>query len=123
MGKPLKRLDTPDKVNGAAPYRIDALPAGVKFATLAACPVFGGTIAHVDDRAAMTIPGVRQFIVLDSLVAVVADHTWAAMRGLAALDIVWNEGANARLDQAQIWDQIAAASNALGALAKSLGDA
>jgi isoquinoline 1-oxidoreductase subunit beta len=62
-------------------------------------------------------------VVLDNLVAVVADHTWAAMRGLAALDIVWNEGAQAKLDQAQIWDQIAAASDATGVIAKSLGDA
>src|SRR6204780_2334804 len=123
IGKSLKRLDTPDKVNGAAPYGIDALPAGVKFATLAACPVFGGTVQHVDQHAAMTIAGVRQVVVLDNLVAVVADHTWAGMRGLAALEIVWNEGANASVDQAQIWDQIATASNAAGAVAKAVGDA
>jgi isoquinoline 1-oxidoreductase beta subunit len=123
IGKPLKRLDTPDKVNGVAAFGIDALPAGVKFATLAACPVFGGSVQHVDDRAARAVPGVRQVVVLDNLVAVVGDHTWAAMRGLAALDIVWNEGVNAHLDQAQIWDQIATASNAAGAVAKSVGDA
>ena len=44
IGKPLKRLDTPDKVNGKVVYGIDAMPPGVKFATLAACPVFGGTV-------------------------------------------------------------------------------
>jgi isoquinoline 1-oxidoreductase beta subunit len=123
IGKPLKRLDTPDKVNGAAPFGIDALPAGVKFAAVAGSPVFGGSVQHVDDRAAKAIAGVREVVVLDNLVAVVGDHTWAALRGLAALEIVWNEGANANLDQAQIWDQIAAASNASGAVAKSLGDA
>jgi isoquinoline 1-oxidoreductase subunit beta len=123
IGKPLKRLDTPDKVNGAAAFGIDALPAGVKFAALAASPVFGGSVQQVDDRAAKAIPGVRQVVVLNNLVAVVGDHTWAALRGLAALQIVWNEGAHANLEQAQIWDQIAAASNASGAVAKSLGDA
>ncbi|HEX2789024.1 MAG TPA: molybdopterin cofactor-binding domain-containing protein [Steroidobacteraceae bacterium] len=123
IGKPLKRLDTPDKVNGKAPFGIDALPSGVKFATLAACPVFGGKVGQVDDRAARAIPGVRQVIVLDDLVAVIADHTWAAKRGLAALEIVWNEGEHAKLEQAQIWDQIAAASDATGAVAKSVGDA
>jgi isoquinoline 1-oxidoreductase subunit beta len=123
IGKPLKRLDTPDKVNGKAPYGIDALPAGVKFATLAACPVFGGTVQRVDDHAAKNIPGLRQVIVLDNLVAVVADHTWAAMRGLGALEIVWNEGANANVDEAQVWSQIETASNAPGAVAKSVGDA
>jgi isoquinoline 1-oxidoreductase subunit beta len=123
IGKPLKRLDTPDKVNGATLYGIDAMPAGLKFATLAASPVFGGTLQRVDDRAALTIPGVRQVVVLDNLVAVIADHTWAAMRGLAALDITWNEGANAQVEQAQIWQQIERASDATGAIAKAVGDA
>jgi len=123
IGKPLKRLDTPDKVNGATLYGIDAMPAGLKFATLAASPVFGGTVQRVDDRAALMMPGVRQVVVLDNLVAVIADHTWAAMRGLAALDITWNEGANAQVEQAQIWQQIERASDATGAVAKAVGDA
>src|SRR5215475_10441661 len=75
IGKPLKRLDTPDKVNGKAIYGIDAMLPGMKFATLAACPVFGGKVASVEDQAATKIPGVRQIIVLDDLVAVVGDHT------------------------------------------------
>ena len=49
IGKPLKRFDTPDKVNGKAVYGIDAMLPGMKFATLAACPAFGG---KVDDSAA-----------------------------------------------------------------------
>ena len=49
IGKPLKRLDTPDKVNGKAIYGIDAMLPGMKFATLAACPVFGGKVGQVDD--------------------------------------------------------------------------
>ena len=52
VGKPLKRLDTPDKVNGKVTYGIDAMPPGVKFATLAACPVFGGKVGRVDDSKA-----------------------------------------------------------------------
>ena len=123
IGKPIKRLDAPDKVNGSTRFGIDAMPAGLKFATLAASPVFGGTVQHVDDRAALTVPGVRQVVVLDNLVAVIADHTWAAMRGLAALEITWNEGANATVGQAQIWQQIERASDASGAVAKAVGDA
>src|SRR6202035_3450765 len=65
IGKPLKRLDTPDKTNGKAVYGIDAMLPGMKFATLAACPVFGGKVAKVDDSAAKKIPGVQQVIVLD----------------------------------------------------------
>ena len=122
VGKPLKRLDTPDKVNGKAKFGIDAMPPGVKFATLAACPVFGGKVGRVDDSKAKGVPGVRQVIVLDDLVAVVGDHMWAAMQGLDALEIVWNEGANAGVSSAQVWEQIRAASEKEGAVAKTVGD-
>jgi len=122
IGKPLKRLDTPDKVNGKAKFGIDALRPGVKFATLALCPVFGGKVGRVDDGLAKAVPGVRQIVVLDDLVAVVGDHMWAAMQGLAALDIVWDEGANASVSSTQVWAQIRAASEKEGAVAKSIGD-
>jgi isoquinoline 1-oxidoreductase beta subunit len=93
IGKPLKRLDTPNKVNGKVIYGIDAMIPGMKFATLAQCPVFGGRVADVDDEAATKIPGVRQIVVLDDLVAVAGDRMWAAKRGLEALKITWDEGA------------------------------
>ncbi len=97
IGKPLKRLDTPDKVNGKAVYGIDAMLPDMKFATLKACPVFGGKVAKVDDSAARKIPGVQKIVVLDDLVAVVGDHMWAAKKGLDALVIDWDEGPNARV--------------------------
>jgi len=122
IGKPLKRLDTPDKVNGKAAYGIDAIPKGVKFATLAACPVVGGKVRHIDDSRAKMIPGVRQVVVLDDLVGVVADHMWAAQQGLAALDIDWDEGANAAIDTNEVWKRAAAASERPGATAKATGD-
>ena len=122
VGKPLKRLDTPDKVNGKARFGIDAMPPGVKFATLAACPVFGGKVGRVDDSKAKGLPGVRQVIVLDDLVAVVGDHMWAAVQGLDALKIVWDEGANASVSSAQVWEQIRRASEKEGAVAKTVGD-
>jgi isoquinoline 1-oxidoreductase beta subunit len=78
IGKPLKRLDTPDKVNGKVVYGIDAMLPGMKFATLKQSPVFGGKVGKVDDRAARKIPGVQKIVVLDDLVAVVGDHMWAA---------------------------------------------
>jgi isoquinoline 1-oxidoreductase beta subunit len=122
IGKPLKRLDTPDKVNGKVVYGIDVMPPGLKFATLAACPVFGGKVGHVDDSKAKQVPGVRQIIVLDDLVAVVGDHMWAAKQGLAALDITWNEGANAQISSDNVWTQIRAASTKSGVVAKTAGD-
>ena len=122
IGKPLKRLDTPDKVNGKAVYGIDAMLPGMKFATLAACPVFGGKVAKVDDSAAKKIPGVQKIVVLDDLVAVVGDHMWAAKKGLDALVIDWDEGPNARVSSKDIWDDLRAASEKDGAVAKSEGD-
>ena len=122
IGKSLKRLDTPDKVNGKAVYGIDALPPGVKIATLASCPVFGGQVAHVNDERAKTMPGVRQVIVLDDLVAVVGDHMWAAKQGLNALDITWDEGPNAEMSTADVLNGLVAASENKGAVAKSTGD-
>jgi isoquinoline 1-oxidoreductase beta subunit len=122
IGKSLKRLDTPDKVNGKAVYGIDARPEGVKIATLASCPVFGGKIAHVDDARTHTVPGVRQIIVLDDLVAVVGDHMWAAKQGLDALDVTWDEGPNAAVSTADVLNGLITASEKAGAVAKSTGD-
>jgi isoquinoline 1-oxidoreductase beta subunit len=122
IGKPLKRFDTPNKTDGKVVYGIDAMLPGMKFATLAQCPVFGGKVAHVDDSAAKKIPGVQQIVVLDELVAVVGDHMWAAKKGLDALVISWNEGPNAKINSNDIWDDLRAASKKDGAVAKSVGD-
>ena len=122
IGQPAKRLDTPDKVNGKAKYGIDIAVPGAKVATLAASPVFGGKVLHVDDSQAMKLPGVRQVVVLDDLVAVVADHMWAAKQGLAALDITWDDGPNANATSAQIRSELEAASNRPGAVARNDGD-
>ena len=122
IGRPLKRLDTAEKANGKAKFAIDVLPTGVKFATLAASPVLGGKVAHVDDRRATAIPGVRQIVVLDDLVAVVGDHMWAAKSGLEALDITWDDGPNAEVSSELIWSRLREASLREGAIAKELGD-
>jgi isoquinoline 1-oxidoreductase beta subunit len=122
IGKPLKRFDTPDKVNGKAQYGIDVMLPGMKFATLAACPVFGGKVGHVDDAKAKKVPGVRQVIVLEDIVAVVGDHMWAAKQGLGALDITWDEGPHAAVSSDDVWKQLRAASKTEGAVAKSTGD-
>jgi len=122
IGKPLKRFDTPNKVNGKVVYGIDAMLPGMKFATLAVSPVFGGKVARVDDSAAKAMPGVQQVVVLDDLVAVVGDHMWAAKRGLDALAIIWNDGPNAQLSSHDIWEDLRAASRKDGVVAKSVGD-
>ena len=123
IGRPLKRLDTPDKTNGRAMYGIDARPPGVKVATLTKSPVLGGKVASVDERRARAIAGVRQVVVLDDLVAVVADHMWAAKQGLAALEVTWNDGPNGNVSTDLIWSRLRAASKRDGAVAKEVGRA
>lgn len=123
VGQPLKRLDTAGKVNGAAQYGIDVLPPGVKFASVTLSPVQGGKVVKVDDTKAKAMPGVRQVVVLDDAVAVVADHTWAAKQGLAALAIEWDDGPNAKISSADVWNALRAASESKGAVAKEEGDA
>src|SRR5262249_9078745 len=97
IGTPAKRLDTPGRINGTAIYGIDVRPPGVKIATLAQSPVFGGRVKSVDNRAAMAVKGVRQIVRLDDAVAVIADHMGAAKKGLAALKIEWDDGPHAKL--------------------------
>ena len=123
IGKPVKRLDTPAKVNGQARFGIDVKVPGAKVATLMASPVFGGKVAHVDDGQARAMPGVRQIVVLDDMVAVVADHMWAARQGLEALDVTWTEGPNAGVTSAEIRRQLEAAAQRAGAAARNDGDA
>ena len=122
IGQSLKRFDTPDKVNGKAVYGIDAILPNMKVAAVAFCPVFGGKVGKVDDSTAKKIDGVQKVVVLDDFVAVVGDHMWAAKKGLAALKIDWDEGPNAKISSNDIWQNLRAASEKDGAVAKSTGD-
>ena len=122
IGTSAKRLDTPDKVNGKAQFSIDVMIPGMKIATVAACPVFGGRLVGVDDSNAKRIKGVQQVVLLDNAVAVIADHMWAAKQGLAALDIQWDEGPNATLSSAEIVRQLEAALLKPGVIARKDGD-
>src|ERR1700726_4548624 len=123
IGTPAKRLDTPSKINGTAIYGIDARPPGVKIATLAQSPVFGGRVKRVDDAAAKAVKGVRQIVRLDDAVAVVADHMGAAKKGLAALKIEWDDGPHARLATGDIVRELESATTKPGAVAQNVGDA
>ena len=122
IGTPAKRLDTPAKVNGTAVYGIDVRPPGVKIATLAQSPVFGGRVKSVDDAAAKAVKGVRQIVRLDDAVAVVADHMGAAKKGLAALVIEWDDGPHAKLNTGDIAAELEKATLNSGAVAQNIGD-
>lgn len=123
IGKPVRRTDTPDKVNGKALFTIDIRMPGMVVATARTCPVFGGRLARVDDSRAAKVPGVRKVVRLDDAVAVIGDHMWAAKQGLDALDIVWDEGPNAKLTTDDISRQLEEASKRPGLVAMKKGDA
>jgi isoquinoline 1-oxidoreductase subunit beta len=123
IGTPAKRLDTPAKINGTALYGIDARPPGVKIATLAQSPAFGGRVKSVDDAEAKAVKGVRQIVRLDDAVAVVADHMGAAKKGLAALKIEWDDGPQAGLSTKDIARELESATQKPGAVAQNKGDA
>ncbi|GLK84548.1 xanthine dehydrogenase family protein molybdopterin-binding subunit [Ancylobacter defluvii] len=123
IGTPAKRLDAAGKVDGTAAYGIDVKLPGLKVATVAACPVFGGKLKSVDDTDARAVKGVRQVVKLDDAVAVVADHMGAAKKGLAALKIEWDEGPNATLSTEEIVRQMEAlAATGPGVDDKKVGD-
>jgi isoquinoline 1-oxidoreductase subunit beta len=122
IGKPAKRLDTPDKVNGTAQFGIDVKLPGMKIAAIAICPVFGGKLKSVNEAKAKAVKGVHQVVRLDAAVAVVADHMGAAKKGLAALDVQWDEGPNAKLSTADIVRELDAASQKPGVIARNDGE-
>jgi isoquinoline 1-oxidoreductase subunit beta len=99
IGKSTPRLDIPEKVNGTTPYAIDVRVPNMLYASVARCPAFGGSLKRVDDTKARAVTGVRQVVKLDAeerllpaRVAVLADDTWAAMKGRDALVIDWDSG-------------------------------
>jgi len=104
-GKPLKRLDTLDKLVGKTTYGIDLRLPGMLYAAISACPVFGGTLKSYDEARVRGLPGVEHVVrVGDDAVAVVADSWWRAKTALEALPVVWNEGKNAEVSSATIAD-------------------
>jgi isoquinoline 1-oxidoreductase beta subunit len=112
IGKSVKRLDTPAKVNGSMIYGIDVRVPGMKVATVVSCPTFGGTVKAVDDTQARAIPGVREVVRLESSVAVIGDHFWAAKRGVDALKVEWDLGPHQDFSTASLVKALDAASRA-----------
>ena len=108
IGKPLPRLDIPDKVNGVTVFGMDVQLPGLLTATVARCPVLGGSVKSFDANKALAVPGVVRVEDISTGVAVIAEHFWAAKQGRDALSIEWDTGDNAALDSAAIEAQFKA---------------
>ncbi|CAK0774549.1 isoquinoline 1-oxidoreductase subunit beta [uncultured Gammaproteobacteria bacterium] len=103
LGKATARLDLPAKVAGSAIYGADIRLAGMVFAAMCQCPVFGGTLVKIDNAEEVkALPGVVAVVPLTDAVAVVADSTWRAQSALTRLRISWAEGANGTNSEATI---------------------
>lgn len=121
LGKPTRRLDAPEKVNGQAQFGIDVKVPDMLVAVVARCPVFGGTVAKFDATKAKAVPGVRQVVQISSGIAVVADGYWPALQGRDALEVTWNEGPNAHATSASISRDLALAVRRKGVVARHDG--
>ncbi len=133
VGKPLPHVDAPDIVTGRATYGADVRLPGMLTAVIARPPVVGGKIAKFDGTRALQVPGVKRVIDLPAPtppfkfqplggVAVVADTTWAAMRGRAALDVTWEPGANVTYDSAAYRETLLASVRAPAKPVREVGD-
>jgi len=123
IGKSTKRLDTPAKVDGSAQFGLDVRRPGMLYAVVLRCPVFGGKVASFDAAKAKAVPGVKNAIEISNGIAVVADNTWSALQGRKALDVKWDEGANAGVTSESISKLFADRTMQPGAEARKEGDA
>ncbi len=103
IGKPLKRLDTADKVTGKQMYGADVKLPGMLNAAIKDCPVTGGKVVSFDAAKIMGMKGVKKVVLVrNTAVAVIADTWWQAKTALEALPIVWDEGPHAKVSSADI---------------------
>jgi isoquinoline 1-oxidoreductase beta subunit len=123
IGKPTRRLDTPEKITGKAQFGMDVQFEGLRTAVVARPAVFGGKVKSFDATKALAIPGVRGVVQVPTGVAVIADHFWAAKLGRDALTVDWDLGPNAALDSATLLEEFRRLARTRGATAAQAGDA
>lgn len=104
LGQEHTGVDVGHIVTGRAEYGIDVRMDDMLFAAVARCPTHGGSVADVDDAAALDVPGVVRTVEVPAQggdvnvhagVAVVAENTWAALQGRDALEVTWDRGPGA----------------------------
>jgi isoquinoline 1-oxidoreductase beta subunit len=106
VGRSHADVDLGRILTGQPLYSLDFKLPGMLCAAIRRSPVSDGQVVSVDDRQARAVPGVRAVHLLSnerhggrvilpnspnfvSGVAVLADHTWAALQGAAALEVEW----------------------------------
>ncbi len=106
IGTSVSRVDNPGILTGKAIFGTDVVLPGMLYATVVSCPVPGGKIASYDDSAARQVPGVREVLPISCGLAVVADGTWPALQGKAALQVEWDPGSYATMNSDEVEQQL-----------------
>jgi len=122
IGKPTRRLDSPEKVTGRAQFGMDVQFDGLLTALVARSPVFGGRVKSFDAAGAEAVPGVRGVVQVPSGVAVLADHFWAARLGRDALRIEWEPGPGASFDTDALRAELRRLTGTRGVTVETAGD-
>jgi isoquinoline 1-oxidoreductase subunit beta len=122
IGKPVRRLDSPEKITGKAQFGLDVRFPGLRTAVVARAPVFGGKVTSFDAGKAKAMPGVEQVVQVPSGVAVVARDFWSAKTARDALQIEWELGPGAALDTDELEAGYRAMARTPGAVAVEKGD-
>jgi len=123
IGKPTRRLDSPEKITGKAQFAMDVKFPGLRTAVIARSPVFGGKVKSFDASAAKAVKGVEQVVQVPSGVAVVAANFWSAKVGRDALKVDWDLGLGASLDTTQLLADYREKAKTKGAVVVEKGDA
>jgi len=105
IGKSQPRLDIPSKVNGTATFGVDVELPGMMYAAVKLSPVFGGTVASMNEKAIADMPGVKKAVSLGTGVAVIADSFWRAKQAAEALPVTFDEGEAATVSSESIFKQ------------------
>jgi len=123
IGRPTSRRDGLEKTNGTAVFGIDTQLPGMRVARVAIAPVAGSKVVEpLNTAAALAVGGVQQVVNEGDLVAVVATDTWAAMKGLAALELQWHESPFSSVQQEALVNALEEAVRKPGAVAARVGD-
>jgi isoquinoline 1-oxidoreductase subunit beta len=120
--KPVKRLETREKITGKTKFGIDMRMDGMVYAVLQRSPVFGGKVVSFDATKAKAVPGVKNVVQISNGVAVIAENTWAANMGRKALEIKWDENGSGSVDSAAITKMFQDKLQQKGAVARSNGN-
>ena len=132
VGRDKPRFEGASKTNGTAKFGIDSRVAGMQFAVVARCPIFGGKVKSFDAAKAKTVAGVREVFAIEPVgegaftaggVAIVADNSWAAMQGRKALQVVWDEGPHAGESSETLREQFLQNAAKPGKAVRNDGDA